>query len=67
MNLGFKSVAGSTEILPIVEADLKRTSEKVLDRAREVCRSKSVSIYIYIRTKPEQTSDEIICVYPNNN
>lgn len=49
VNLGFKSVAGSTDILPIVEADLKRTSEKVLDRAREVCRNKSVRIqYIYI-------------------
>lgn len=35
-------IAGSTEIMPLVEADLKRSAEKVLDKARELCKKKSV-------------------------
>lgn len=41
-NVGFVGPAGAAEILPIVEADLKRTATIVIERAEEICTKRSV-------------------------
>ncbi|XP_020231746.1 universal stress protein PHOS34 [Cajanus cajan] len=34
---------GAAEVLPIVDADLKRTAAKITDNAKEICKNKSVN------------------------
>ncbi|KAL2345415.1 hypothetical protein Fmac_006700 [Flemingia macrophylla] len=34
---------GAAEVLPIVDADLKRTAAKITDKAKEICKNKSVN------------------------
>lgn len=33
---------GSTDVLPLVEADLKRTGERIIEKAKEICKEKEV-------------------------
>ncbi|XP_027116010.1 universal stress protein PHOS34 [Coffea arabica] len=33
---------GSTDVLPLVEADLKRTAERLIEQAKELCKEKGV-------------------------
>ncbi|EPS66020.1 hypothetical protein M569_08758, partial [Genlisea aurea] len=39
--------AGTAEVLPIVERDLKRIAAKVLEKAKEICEAKSVTDVAY--------------------
>lgn len=39
--------AGAAEVLPIVEADLKKTASKVIEQAKELCTKASVIILFY--------------------
>ncbi|CAF2108286.1 BnaC08g14800D [Brassica napus] len=41
-----KELAGTAEVVPYVDADLKHTAVKVVEKAKALCLSKSVWIYI---------------------
>ena len=38
----FCLLVGSTDVLPLVEADLKRTAERLIEQAKELCKEKGV-------------------------
>jgi len=43
--------AGASEVLPVVEADLKRTAAKVTENAKDLCQKKSVWWYHFLFPK----------------
>lgn len=48
LNVNVLLLAGFAEVLPIVEADLKKRAAKVVEKAKEVCQKKSVSTLFII-------------------
>ena len=41
-----KWIAGAAEVLPFVDIDLKKIAARVVDKAKEICATKLVSILI---------------------